>query len=375
MIKVGIECESIEKDFWGIARLINKLLEEIDKRPELKHEFKFFLYFKSSIPDHPYLQNEIFVKKIVKPPLVPASFSLYYYVWLPIKLWFDRPDAMYFPNYMLPIIFRGKSLVTLTEDAYFEMNRTEIPFRYRLAYRMFSNWAARHATRVLAILNSSKPKISKLFKIEPERIVIVPNGIDTPPPGYRRLSGGEDYIFYLGQAFSRRHLRETILAFEKIKPKFPKLKLIAVGRDKYNPPIIKDLVREVNARLGHDAIIYKDFLEQKALEDTYAGAKAFIYAADPNVEAFGLPPLEALAYGVPPIVTRMDATKEIFGDNAFFVENPNSVEEIATAMTEALTNEAKREKIFAHSQEIAQRFTWQKHTDRFLETVREIASK
>ena len=50
-----------------------------------------------------------------------------------------------------------------------------------------------------------------------------------------------DYILYVGQAFPRRHLRETLLAFEKISPQYLDLKFIAIGNDKYNPPIIEKL--------------------------------------------------------------------------------------------------------------------------------------
>ena len=57
MYKIGIECESIEDQSWGVGRIVKKLLEEISKRPELQKEFKFFLYFKSKIPDLPYLDN------------------------------------------------------------------------------------------------------------------------------------------------------------------------------------------------------------------------------------------------------------------------------------------------------------------------------
>src|SRR3989344_2309439 len=99
MKRIGIECESIENDSWGVARLTNKLLEEISRRPELQKKFEFYLYFKSKIPDYTYLENPIFKKKIVKLPVVPSSFSLYYYLYLPIFLWFKRVDVMFFRNY------------------------------------------------------------------------------------------------------------------------------------------------------------------------------------------------------------------------------------------------------------------------------------
>ncbi len=390
MIKIGIECESIEDQSWGVGRIINKLLEEISHRPELKSEFKFFLYFKSKVPDYSYLKNDIFVKKIVSVPWLPKSFSLYYYVFLPIKLWFEKLDVMFFPNYMLPIIFSGKSIVILTEDVYYEA-RGNLPFQYRLAYRIFPVWAAKHATRVMVISETSKKNVAELFKILESRIFVNQLAVDpvrTDGRGARPTSNGTsppgDYILYVGQAFPRRHLHETILAFKKLVPKFPDLYLIAIGADKYNPPIIKELVGQINKQLGREAIVHKDYVHDEELYELYRNAKCLVYVS--SREAFGLPPLEALAYGAIPVVAEDKLTREIFGDNAFFVE-PHlatdgagvkeffSVDSIVSAINDCLTNENKRKSTLENAPAILSKYTWSAHTDRFLKLIREVTNE
>src|SRR3989338_5852971 len=334
IIKIGIECESIENDTWGVARMTNKLLEEIDRRPELKNEFKFYLYFKSKIPNYPYLENPIFKKKIVKPPIIPASFSLYYYVYLPIFLWFKRVDVMFFPNYMLPLIFFGKSVVMLTDDVYYESRNPNPPLRFRLAYRVFAGWAARHASRILAISETSKKELVRLFKINTEHIFVNYLGVDFKYDCIINYTGDSPYILYVGQAFPRRHLKETILAFEKLitqhiehtdKLEFvsmSELKLVAIGPDKYETPTIDMLISEVNGRLDRQAVIHKDHVKETELADLYSGAKALIYVSDR--EAFGLPPMEALTFGVPPVIVDNELGHELFGENAFYVKNNNT---------------------------------------------------
>jgi len=367
MHKIGIECESIEEDeTWGVGRIVKKLLEEISRRPELQKEFKFFLYFKSKTPNLPYLNNPIFIKKIIGVP----SFSLYYYLFLPAKLWSEKLDLMFFPNYMLPIIFRGKSLVMLTEDIYHEVHSGTLPLRYKLAYQIFAGWAAKRATRIMAISESSKEGVSQLFNIDPARIVVNQLGVDLPC--HSRIENREskigNYILYVGQTFPRRHLRETISAFEIIASQFPALKLIAIGKDKYNPPIIEKLKNKTNRRLGRDAIIYKDYVSEEELAQLYAGAGTVVYVS--SKEAFGLPPLEALGYGVPAVVADQPVTREIFGDKAFFVGNPNDPDSIAEAIKKALTDEAKRREIIADANRILQKYTWQRFADRFLNLIR-----
>lgn len=396
MTKVGIECESIEEtQTWGVARGINKLLEELSRRPELGNEFKFFLYFKRRIPDYPYLGNPIFVKKIVRLPFLPCSFSIYYYLLLPIKLWFEGLDIMYFPNYMLPLVFRGQSLVVLTEDIYYEMKGT-LPFRYKLAYRIFSNWAAKHATQILAISEASKREVARVFKISPERVIANPLGVDirtpakshNPQPKTCNLKP-KTYLLYVGQAFPRRHLRETILAFEKVLPEFPELKLVAIGTDKYNLPIIKELVAQVNQRAGREVVVHYDYVSDDELTAWYANAKALVYVSDR--EAFGLPPLEALSCGTVPVVAETRINREIYGDNAFFIKpDPLTVpassvlfperslpyeKGIAQAIRQVLTDGQKCRQIAAAAPDIISGYTWPAHTDRWLQIISDIANR
>ncbi len=147
---IGIECESSEGDSWGIGRTVTELLKELAKRPELKNEFKFIYYYKKNIP----------------------SFSLYYYIYLPIKIFFTKPDIVFFPNYMLPFGIFCKTIVTLTEDLYHEMYGSTLPWRYKLAYKIFGTHAARQATMINVYSQTSGKKVSRLFGIDPKRIFV-----------------------------------------------------------------------------------------------------------------------------------------------------------------------------------------------------------
>jgi glycosyltransferase involved in cell wall biosynthesis len=371
LIKIGIECESIEESqTWGVARELTNLLKQIASRPELQKVFKFFLYFKSRIPDYEFLNNPIFIKKIVWPPL--DSFSLYYYVFLPFSLWWNQLDATYFPNYMLPVLFCGKSLVSLTEDVYYEIHNNKLPFRYRVAYATFSNWAAKHATRLMAFSESSKKSIVEFFKISPNRISVNYHGVEikNDPTIINLKFKIENYCLYVGQAFPRRHLKETLLAFEEISHDFSNLQFIAIGKDKYNPPIISDFVKEINSRLGTERIIYKEYVDENELLALYKNSRFIVYASDS--EAFGFPPLEGLGYGTVPVVADAPVNHEIYGENAFFVQKPITAYTISIAMRDALRDQNKIEKIKSSAPEIIKKFNWSAHADRFIDIIKSI---
>lgn len=379
-IKVGIECEQIEGKIWGVGKIISKTLENISSRPELEKDFEFHLYFKSEIPKLSFLDNPIFHKKIISQPFQHKSFVLYYYLFLPVNLWFERLDVMFFPNYMLPIIFFGNSLVMLTEDIYYEMRSKQQKLQHRLAYRVFATWAKWQANKIMAISETSKKELMRLFDIEPNRIVVNHLAVDPVKNSVSNTNSyflsPKSYLLFVGQAFPRRHLKESLLAFEKIANDFMDLKFIAIGPDKYQVPIVKHLVEKINTKLGREAIIHKDYVEQEELNQLYAGAKALIYISDR--EAFGLPPLEALSFGVLPIIADNPLGHELLGDNAVFISNPDStrspqanlVDSITDGLREAMTNSALHEKIKEHASELVSRYTWPAHTDRFLNIIK-----
>lgn len=385
--KIGIECESIEgkNPMWGIGRMTVNLLKQISHRPELEKDFRFILYFKNTVPDFPFLNAPIFEKKIVPVPFFKNRlFPIYYFALLPIKLWFEKLDVMFWPNYMLPILAFNKSLVMLTEDVYYETHEGKLPFRYRLAYRIFGWWTAKFATKIIAISETSKKNLARLYRIKPEKIVVNRLGVDFSS-SFTKVSEGlrqkEDYYFlFVGQMFPRRHTKETILAFEKFilnnsnsqilkNLGINSLRLILIGPDKYEAPTIKNLIAQVNSKLGRDAVIHKDYVKDGELNDLYAGAKALVYVS--NREAFGLPPMEALSFGVPPIIADNELGHELFGEYAFYTDSTHP-EGIAESMRKALTQTEKIQKIKTEGPEFVKKYNWKSFTDQWLKIIRTI---
>src|SRR3990167_10480041 len=100
------------------------------------------------------------------------SFNIFYHILMPIRAMFDRLDWMFFPNYMLPPLYLRKSIVVLTNDIYYEYKQCAIPFRYKLAYRLFSNWAAKRATKILTPSEAAKKELVRLYGIAADRIFV-----------------------------------------------------------------------------------------------------------------------------------------------------------------------------------------------------------
>ena len=157
---------------------------------------------------------------------------------------------------------------------------------------------------------------------------------------------------------------ERLLAFKTITPDFPDMKFILIGKDKYNPPIIAELVKKINEELGGKRIIHHEYIESDAeVVDLYRNAKLFIYIS--SSEAFGLPPVEAASYGVPVVVKDCELNHELFGDAAFFVKNEYGIDGIADAIKDGLTNTEKRNYCLQKYKELTPKLNWRNFADNF----------
>lgn len=375
-MRIGIECHNLENQRWGIGRNLEKLLTTLTENPELTKGLEFFLYFRSFIPKDEFLKNQIFKCKVLK--IIKPSFNIFYHILIPLQYKKDRLDVMFFPGYMLPPLFTGKSLVALTNDAYYEFKHGAIPWRYRISYGLFSKWAAWRATKITTYSEFAKKELINIYRIKPEKISVNPLGVELKDKNTENsILKTENYLLYVGQAFPRRRALESIAAFSKIvlrqtqdkTPKYPDLNFVVVGKDKYKKPVLKSLTDFLNNKFGKERIIYKEYVSDEELVALYKNALAMVYIS--SSEAFGLPPIEILQYGVPSIIKRDGPGPEIFGQNAFYIEDETDINEIAEAMSQAVENQEKRKQIAESGSKIIEKFNWQKHTVEFIQTIRD----
>lgn len=387
MFRVGIECENLEGKRFGVGQTLIQLLEAISKLPGIENEFRFYLYFKKEIPKDAILENPIFLKKILTAPLLPPSFNIFYHILLPVAYWRDKLDLFFFPSYMIPAFFAGKAVVVLTNDVYYESHFGNLPFRYRLSYRIFCRLAARRAEKIMTISEFAKTELMKFYKIPEQKIFVNPWGLH---PKFKILDKGreilnrlaeiknklgvkDDFIISVGQAFPRRHIKESMLAFEKIAAQFKNIQYIVACADKYSPPVLENLVKEINGRLGREAILPVDYLDDADIPLLFNFALLLVYVS--TSEALGLPPVEALKCGTPAVVADNGLTREIFEDAAFFVKNPDNIEEIARKMEEGLMNQPRVIEVKNSAEKIIEKFSWQACAKNLAAAFKEIAAK
>ena len=385
MIRIGIECEQLEGERFGVGHTLAQLLSAVTHVPDVEKKFQFVLYFKTSIPSDAFLNHPLFEKKILTGGVIPRSFNVFYHVCIPIAYWRDRLDGFFFPSYMLPAFFVGKAIVVLTNDVYWEAHHGTLPFRYRLSYRMFCWWAAKRARKIMTISQFSAKELRHFYNIPGDRIVVNPWGLEPifkireRTPEYsikndaikKQLGIAKDFFLSVGQAFPRRHMKEAVEAFGNIAHAYPNIQYVVACIDKYQPPVLDALIKKINKREEREAIIYTRYISRHDLIVLMNEARALVYVSDK--EALGLPPLEALACGRPSVVADTPLSREVLGNEGFFVENTADPLAIARQMSSVLDDEREATRIVHEQSKQLQKYQWDKHVQTLFSLCEDVA--
>ncbi|MFN2226890.1 MAG: glycosyltransferase family 4 protein, partial [Anaerolineae bacterium] len=91
-------------------------------------------------------------------------------------------------------------------------------------------------------------------------------------------------------------------------------------------------------------------------------------------EGFGLPPLEAMACGLPVIVSNVASLPEVVGDAGLLID-PHDVDELTVAMWRVLNDEDLRREMTEKGQRQAARFSWERAARETLEIYRRVHQK
>lgn len=208
-----------------------------------------------------------------------------------------------------------------------------------------------------------KQKVVKRFGIG--NVIVTPNGVDTarfyPNAKQSTYNLPKNYIMFAGSLQPRKNLQTFIEAWLEIKNDFPKLWLIIAGNTGkvYTTTHLPKVERVMS--LGYVS------------EDDLAGiyAKAALFVLPSFDEGFGLPALEAMACGVPVIVSEGGALPEIVGEAAF-IFRLGEKNDLAKVIRVCLEDNDLRLSLVSKGLERVKLFTWQKSADIIWKTLNEI---
>jgi len=168
----------------------------------------------------------------------------------------------------------------------------------------------RRADGVLTVSETSKEIIAATYGIAREKIFVVPNVVRATVPA-AVAAAPAPYLLMVNAAYRHKNAAELLEQHALWRPRY-RLKILA-GEGCY----CEELWSRVKA-FGLTAHV--DFLPAVSDEELavlYVNAAALVYPS--RMEGFGLPPVEAMLYGTPVIVSDIPVFHEILGNAPLFV--------------------------------------------------------
>jgi glycosyltransferase involved in cell wall biosynthesis len=153
--------------------------------------------------------------------------------------------------------------------------------------------------------------------------------------------------------FNRRRVPDLIAAFRLVLASVPDARLEIIGENRTYP--YQDLGALCRASGAGDRIRVRSYVPDVDLADAFRRASAFAFLSE--YEGFGLPPLEALASGIPPVLLDTPVAREVCGPAARFVPH-GDVPAIAAALTDLLLNPKARAAVLDEAGAVLGRYSW-----------------
>ncbi|MFN0008138.1 MAG: glycosyltransferase family 4 protein [Planctomycetota bacterium] len=186
---------------------------------------------------------------------------------------------------------------------------------------------------------------------------------DLPPEGFGKAS--EPYVLTVSRVDARKNHLRMLEAFERlVKEGFPHRWVIA-GPGGHGVEVFE---RELAASPARHRVEWRRFVADSELPKLYSQADLFLFAS--LNEGFGLPPLEAMACGVPVVSSCVTSMPEVLGDAALLVE-PTDVERIFEASRRMLAEPEFAREFAEKGRRRAREFTWKECARKTLIAYRE----
>jgi glycosyltransferase involved in cell wall biosynthesis len=257
---------------------------------------------------------------------------------------------------------RCKTIITLHDIIPYKMPNTVGPNYLKIFLDQLPKILS-NCDGIITVSNYSKNDIIKEFNFPEEKIFVTHLA---PEEIYRPLnkefskalinkiySIQGDFILYIGGFSPRKNILGLIDAFSKfLSSTKRKISLVIAGNKGLSYNIYLNRVHELHIE---DSVIFPGFISMEHLPYLYNAAELFVYPS--FYEGFGLPPIEAMACGVPVITSNTTSIPEIVGDSAILID-PNETDEIYNAILNVIEDETLGKNLIARGLKRSSELTW-----------------
>ncbi len=284
---------------------------------------------------------------------------------LPLILEREKVSVFHGTDYAVPFLPLRPCVLTIHDLSCTQWSHLHESRTRRTAHRL--PWMASVARHVVTGTTIVRRQVMKQFNLPEEKVSVIPLA---PAPHFCQPTAANEkvlakyglrspYVLFVGTLEPRKNLVTLVRAFSRLPSALlHRVQLVLCGRIGWQND---DLWAEIARQGLKDKVRVTGHVSEDELPSIYRGATVFVYPS--LYEGFGLPPLEAMACGIPVIVSTDPALSEVVGDAAMQVD-PLDVERLSRAMAELLVNRPLRETLVRRGLLNVARFSWADAADR-----------
>ncbi len=355
ILKIAIDARFLGSGT-GIGRYVEQLILELEKVDQ-QNEYFILINKINKNKYHPAHSN--FKKVIVNIPW----YGLREQIEIPKVLKFLNVDLVHFPHFNVPFFYNQPFIVSIHDlilTKYPSLRASTLsPVKYffkNIFYKLVIRHAICKSKTVITMAEFTKQEISKYFSCSVNKIKLIYEGItylkqNGEAKDLKRYNIDKKFILYVGNAYPHKNLEFLIKAWSNFKENY---QLVLVGRKDYFYQRLKRLVYSLNLE---NKIIFTGYLSDTDLSSFYQQAQAYVFPS--LYEGFGLPPLEALRFKLPVLVSETSCLPEILKDAALYFDPQNQADFLAK-LQQIIHNQKLRNKLLNNSKKLWSRYNWNK---------------
>lgn len=283
---------------------------------------------------------------------------------LPVRLRRERIDVLHAPGYVAPVL--APVPVVLTVYDLIAIRHPGLCTRSNAwHYRALLRLSAGKAAAIIVPSAATRDDLARYLPSVAGRIRVIPLGIAarfrSEPDAAARAAVGAKYgirgpcILFVGRTEPKKNLVRLVESYALLRQSGDiSHPLVLAGIPSWDQARVE---RAVRARGLGGQVIFTGFVPHEELPALYRLADAFVFPS--LCEGFGLPPLEAMACGVPVVVSDRGSLPEVTGGAALAVD-PLDPGAMAEALRTVLRRPEVRRDLAARGLARAREFTWER---------------
>ncbi|MFA5130400.1 MAG: glycosyltransferase family 1 protein [Patescibacteria group bacterium] len=296
---------------------------------------------------------------------------------LPKAIQSAHADLFFAPHWNVPIVCPIPfvvfihDLILREEPISANSSRRGPVFRLikRIGYRITVHRALFASRAILVPTHHVADRIRHYYPSLKTKIIVAGEGMpDVDPSSWRDASSSTyhlpptTYFLYVGSAYPHKNLDGLLDAWKIVEKAHPNLHLQLIGEKDF----FMNRTEERAQSMGLKNVEFAGRVSDEELRDRYARGLALIFPS--RWEGFGLPPLEAIAAGIPVLSSNTACMPEVLGKQGVIYFNPCSADDIVHAVETFLQDpNALRQQARQASSELRKRHDWNLAAKKVLE--------